>query len=119
MTNFAGVWLTAVSVFAVAAPVHQATAADAADRPVLVATLLDLPVPRASAATPIAPVQAKTCGCTPQGKQKIIMKVNGMSASAANIHKIRDALNTLPSGGEFKVTVLRAGQVLELTGKMP
>lgn len=83
MTKFAGVWLTAVSVFAVAAPVHQATAADAAERAVLVATLLDLPVPRASAATPIEPVQAKTCGCTPQGKQKIIMKVNGQDVCTA------------------------------------
>ena len=49
----------------------------------------------------------------------IIMKVNGVSASAANIGKIREGMNALPPGGEFKVTILRAGKVLELTGKAP
>ena len=83
MAKFAGAWLTAVSVFAVATPIHHATAADAGDRPVLVATQLDLPVPRASAVTQIEPVRAKTCGCTPQGEQKIIMKINGQDVCTA------------------------------------
>jgi serine protease Do len=47
----------------------------------------------------------------------IIMSVNGISASSANLAKIRDSLSTLPPGGAYKVTILRAGQVLELTGK--
>jgi len=49
----------------------------------------------------------------------IIMKVNGVAASAANIGKIREGMNGLQPGGEFKVTILRAGKVLELTGKAP
>jgi S1-C subfamily serine protease len=49
----------------------------------------------------------------------IIMSVNGISASAANLGKIRDSMGALPPGGTSKVTILRAGQVLELTGKAP
>jgi serine protease Do len=49
----------------------------------------------------------------------IILTVEGISMSAANITKIRDAMNHVPSGGSFKVTILRKGQVLELTGKLP
>jgi S1-C subfamily serine protease len=49
----------------------------------------------------------------------IIMSVNGISAASANIAKIRDSMNTLPPGGTFKVSILRAGQILELTGKAP
>jgi S1-C subfamily serine protease len=49
----------------------------------------------------------------------IILSVNGIALSAANIGKIRDALSRPPSGGSFKTTILRAGQVLELTGRVP
>jgi serine protease Do len=49
----------------------------------------------------------------------IIMSVNGISAAAANLGKIRDSMGALPPGGTSKVTILRAGQVLELTGKAP
>jgi serine protease Do len=49
----------------------------------------------------------------------IIMSVSGISAVAANMAQIRDSMNTLPPGGTFKVSILRAGQVLELTGKAP
>ena len=49
----------------------------------------------------------------------IILSVDGISASAANLSKIRDKLNTLTAGSPYKVSVLRAGQVLELTGKLP
>jgi len=49
----------------------------------------------------------------------IILTVEGIPMSSANIMKIRDAMNKLPSGGSFKVTILRKGQVLELTGKVP
>jgi S1-C subfamily serine protease len=47
----------------------------------------------------------------------VILTVGGISMTAANASKIRDALGHLPSGTPFKVTILRAGQVLELTGK--
>jgi S1-C subfamily serine protease len=47
----------------------------------------------------------------------IILAVEGIPAAAPNLVKIREALNRLPSGAPFKVTVLRAGQVLDLTGK--
>lgn len=83
MTKFAGAWLAAVSMLAVALPVHHAPAAEAVAKPVPVAMLFDLPVPPTSAATPIERVQAKTCGCTPQGKQKIIMRINGKDVCTA------------------------------------
>jgi S1-C subfamily serine protease len=49
----------------------------------------------------------------------IILSVEGISLATANVPKVREAMNKLPSGAPFKVTILRAGQVLELTGKMP
>jgi S1-C subfamily serine protease len=49
----------------------------------------------------------------------IILSVEGVSAAAPNLPKIRDVMNNLKSGQPFKVTILRAGQVLELTGKAP
>jgi len=49
----------------------------------------------------------------------IILTVEGMKAEAANLGKIRDAMNAKASGSPFKVTVLRAGKVLELTGRVP
>jgi S1-C subfamily serine protease len=49
----------------------------------------------------------------------IILSVEGIPAAAANLAKIRDAMSKLPPGAPFKVSVLRAGQVLELTGKLP
>ena len=49
----------------------------------------------------------------------IILAIDGISASAPNLAKIRDAMNSRPPGSEFKATILRAGQVLELTGRMP
>jgi len=48
----------------------------------------------------------------------IILSVDGVSASAPNMAKIRDALNSRPPGSEFKTTILRAGQILELTGRV-
>ena len=85
MRKFAVAWLAAVSIAAVAIPVHRATAAEAVAKPVLVAMLLDLPGPPTSAATPIEPVQAQTCGCTrrPIRKQKIIMRIGGQDVCTA------------------------------------
>ena len=49
----------------------------------------------------------------------IILSVEGLSFSGANQPKIREALSRVPSGTPIKVTILRAGQVLDLTGKAP
>ena len=49
----------------------------------------------------------------------IMLSVEGIKAEAANIIKIRDLLATKAPGSPFKATVLRAGRVLELTGRLP
>ena len=49
----------------------------------------------------------------------IILFVEGIKAEAANLAKIRDALTSKASGSPFKVTVLRAGKMLELSGRVP
>jgi S1-C subfamily serine protease len=49
----------------------------------------------------------------------IMLSVEGIQAAAANIAKIRDLLATKAPGSPFKATVLRAGRVLELTGRLP
>ena len=48
----------------------------------------------------------------------IVLAVQGIPASAANLARIRDALNQLAPGVPFTVRILRAGEVLELTGRM-
>jgi serine protease Do len=48
----------------------------------------------------------------------IILSVEGLSASPANFARIRDTLARLPAGTPFKMTILRAGEVLELTGRL-
>jgi len=50
----------------------------------------------------------------------IILSVDGIPVvSEDNIEKIRNRLATAPPGTPFKVTALRAGKVIELTGKSP
>jgi S1-C subfamily serine protease len=49
----------------------------------------------------------------------IILSVQGIATSAANMGRIRDALNRLVPGSSFTVRILRAGQVEELTGHVP
>jgi S1-C subfamily serine protease len=49
----------------------------------------------------------------------IILSVDGMPMAAVNLGKVRETLGKLPAGAPFKVSILRAGQVLELTGKVP
>jgi serine protease Do len=49
----------------------------------------------------------------------ILLSIEGISMQAANISKIRDQMSRMQSGQPIKVTILRAGQVLELTGKVP
>jgi S1-C subfamily serine protease len=48
----------------------------------------------------------------------IILSVESVKAEAVNLTKIRDLLASKPAGSPFKVTVLRAGRVLDLTGKV-
>jgi serine protease Do len=48
----------------------------------------------------------------------IILAVEGIKAEAVNLAKIRDLLSSKPPGSPFKVTVLRAGKVLDVTGKI-
>ena len=49
----------------------------------------------------------------------IILSVQGISMTTANTQRIRDALNQLAPGDSFTVRILRAGEVLDLTGHMP
>ena len=49
----------------------------------------------------------------------ILLSVDGIQASAANIPKIREHMNNMKPGAPFKASVLRAGKVMELTGKAP
>jgi serine protease Do len=48
----------------------------------------------------------------------IILTVDGIKAEAANLVKIRDTLSSKAAGSAYKVTVLRAGKVIELTGRV-
>jgi S1-C subfamily serine protease len=50
----------------------------------------------------------------------IILSLDGIPVgSSDSLKHIRQRLNALPAGGSFKVSVLRKGQVLELTGRVP
>jgi serine protease Do len=49
----------------------------------------------------------------------IILSVQGIPASAANAARIRDAMNALASGASFTARILRAGEILDLTGRVP
>lgn len=49
----------------------------------------------------------------------VILSVGGISMLDTNAGMLREFLERLPTGGTFKVTILRAGQVLELSGRAP
>jgi S1-C subfamily serine protease len=50
----------------------------------------------------------------------IVLSVEDISVgSGANMAKIRDVLGSKAPGASFKVKALRAGRVLELTGRLP
>ena len=49
----------------------------------------------------------------------IVLTVQGIPATAANLAKVRDELARMPAGSPVKMTILRAGQVLEVSGKLP
>src|SRR2546426_2082896 len=49
----------------------------------------------------------------------IVLEALGHSMKPANTGKIREELSKLHSGDSFQVTVLRAGRIMQLTGKVP
>jgi serine protease Do len=49
----------------------------------------------------------------------IILSVERIAMSRANFEKIREALGGVASGSPFTISVLRAGQVLDLIGRAP
>src|SRR6266545_4837448 len=50
----------------------------------------------------------------------IILKVQGIPICEASDHRrVRDILDSVPPGGDFTMTVLRLGKVIELRGKHP
>jgi serine protease Do len=50
----------------------------------------------------------------------IILKVHGVPVGDVTDHRrVRDLLESVPPGGEFTMTVLRLGQVVELKGRHP
>ena len=49
----------------------------------------------------------------------VILSVDGTQMNNANISKIRDQIARQATGTPYKVTILRAGQVIDLTGKTP
>ena len=49
----------------------------------------------------------------------IILSVQGIPSTAANAGRIRDAMNNLTSGASYTARILRAGEILELTGRVP
>ena len=49
----------------------------------------------------------------------IVLEALGHPMKPANIAKVREELSKLHSGDSFQVTVLRAGRIIQLTGKAP
>jgi S1-C subfamily serine protease len=49
----------------------------------------------------------------------IVLAVDGIPATIANASRIRERLSSLTAGATFKASVLRAGEVLELSGRAP
>jgi S1-C subfamily serine protease len=50
----------------------------------------------------------------------IILKVQGIPVGEAADHRrVRDILQSVPPGGDFTITVLRLGKIIELKGKHP
>ena len=50
----------------------------------------------------------------------IILKIDGIAiGNVIDLVKIRERLGSLPSGMDYTITVLRAGKVMDLTGRAP
>ena len=98
-----------------------------------IAQLLNLPQPtgylvksvaRGSAGDAVG-LRGGTVLATIMGEQlvvggDIILKVQGIPIGDVTDHRrVRDILGTVPAGGEFSMTVLRLGQVIDLKGRHP
>jgi S1-C subfamily serine protease len=98
-----------------------------------VAQILNLPQPtgyhvksvaRGSAGAAVG-LRGGTVLATIMGEQlvvggDIILKVHGVPVGDVSDHRrVRDLMDTIPPGGEFTMTVLRLGQVVELKGRHP
>jgi serine protease Do len=98
-----------------------------------IAQLLNLPQPtgylvktvaRGSAGDAVG-LRGGTVLATIMGEQlvvggDIILKVQGIPIGDVTDHRrVRDILGTVPPGGEFSMTILRLGQVIELKGRHP
>jgi S1-C subfamily serine protease len=98
-----------------------------------IAQLLNLPQPtgylvksvaRGSAGDAVG-LRGGTVVATIMGEQlvvggDIILKVQGIPIGDVTDHRrVRDILGTVPPGGEFSMTVLRLGQVIDLKGRHP
>ena len=49
----------------------------------------------------------------------IVLRVQGIPFAPKNVRQIREAMNQLSSGDTFTVTILRAGDVLDVAGRIP
>ena len=50
----------------------------------------------------------------------VVLSMAGIAIkSEADIPKIRERIGAMPTGQQFRASVLRAGTVIELTGKAP
>jgi S1-C subfamily serine protease len=50
----------------------------------------------------------------------IILKIDGLVlGTVADLVKVREHLGNLASGKTYTITVLRAGKVMDLTGRVP
>ncbi len=81
-----GLGLTMAILVAAALPASARAAdpgPDAAPTLVLAALPAALDLAPTVVATPITPVQQQTCGCTPQGKQKILVIISGKEVCTA------------------------------------
>ena len=98
-----------------------------------IAQLLNLPQPtgylvksvaRGSAGDAVG-LRGGTVLATIMGEQlvvggDIILKVQGFPIGDVTDHRrVRDILGTVPPGGEFSMTILRLGQVIDLKGRHP
>ena len=69
---------------------------------------------------PAVPARAQNLGDVFRAVNPSVVKVQGIPVGEAADHqRVRDILEKVPPGGEFTMTVLRLGQVIELKGRHP
>ena len=76
--------------------------------------------PAARAGVRAGDMKATLAGQTYTLGGDIILKIDGIAiGGVADMVKIRERLGGLPSGQAYPITVLRAGQMMDLTGRVP